>query len=114
MNRMPLTTHMVYDSPNPRETPRISISKKTTPHPMVSLATKPNQPLHPWHKYRVSPTPKTDIQEKDKAKESKSARINTNDGAGRNDEKEKDQSQIIQQCPSNADVVSFPASRSLK
>jgi len=42
----PFSTHMVYDSPTRKDPQDIDFKQKTTPHPMVSLATKPNQP-HP-------------------------------------------------------------------
>lgn len=52
---------MVHDSPKPARDPQdIDFKQKTTPHPMVSLATRPKQPLHPWqgsNVYRVSPIP---------------------------------------------------------
>jgi len=85
----------------PRETPRISISKKTTPHPMVSLnQTQPATYTRGKEAMSIAchPSPRTDIQENSTKDKSKNKVRN---------QTETKKTQVFQQCPSNADVYRF-------
>lgn len=95
------------------KTPRISIrNQKTTPHPMVSLATKPNQPLHRWRRsneYRVSPIRK---KEKPMYRKEKSRKPEVKDNAWcknltKNRTNRMKTNLRYFNSPSNADVYRF-------
>lgn len=79
---------MVYDSPKPARDPQDIDFKEnnSASHGFARNQTQPATAPVARNKYRVSPTPKTDIQEKE-SQRVKPARINKKDGAGRNDKK---------------------------